>query len=370
MDLYTFLEDLLTSDVPTVMTNEFAQFGIQPREYIGAQILPEQNAPSDENTYRETEIYYRTVIANASTRYSPAQLKEGGVIGGEMLVTLGESDIAQQLTGRRFDALRAKLDEDAAMASQEFLSWVNSLVNMALVEFNEKQRWEAIVDAKTVAKGDSGVIEEVTYPDPTGHRVAAAVDWTDDTKNPWDEIEDMRQQLVDKGYSINRVVTTSKVMTTLKRNVHTARLAGRIQTFPDGSGNLQEIEQPVTDADLARVFEDHDLPQPETYDLNYHDEDGTANRFLPQGTFCIFAETGNQIEVKLSADPTTRRILRDTLGYVGLGYPAGQNSQGRHVNLEVKSNKPPRIEAEGWQTSLPVLTNPEALGVIHSITTV
>jgi len=61
-------------------------------------------------------------------------------------------------------------------------------------------------------------------------------------------------------------------------------------------------------------------------------------------------------------------ILPDTLGYFAIGRPAGQNTPGRVTHLASFTNKPPRIEAEGWQTSLPVIVEPESIGVIHSIT--
>jgi hypothetical protein len=32
-----------------------------------------------------------------------------------------------------------------------------------------------------------------------------------------------------------------------------------------------------------------------------------------------------------------------------------------------REDKPPRVESEGWQTSLPVLMEPEAVVVINSI---
>jgi hypothetical protein len=37
------------------------------------------------------------------------------------------------------------------------------------------------------------------------------------------------------------------------------------------------------------------------------------------------------------------------------------------VRAEHKEDKPPRIEAQGWQTSLPVITEPEAIGVLTGI---
>lgn len=368
MDLYEFIQRIMDGTIPTVMRNPFTQFGTIDQPYVGAEILPED--PVTENSYRETQISYRTVVANAGGRYSPAQIKRGGVIGGEMTVVLGDSDIAREFTGREYEAWRRYLDTDLNRAIQEFVGWVNSQVNMGLVEYNEIQRWQALVNGLVIRKGQNGLREEVEYPDPNGHRVSAAGDWTDPNVNPWDEISAQKQLLEDKGYTIRRVVTTSRVMTTLKRNPYTARLAGRTVEFPTGNGtDTQEIVQPVTNAQLAEVFDDEDLPAPTAYDRNYREEDGTAHRFLPQGTFCMFGNTGDEMEIYRDPDPETRRILTDTLGYTAVGLPAGRPRSGRTVNLDPQTNKPPRIEAEAWQTSLPVITNPEALGVIKDINT-
>ena len=84
-----------------IASNPLAQFG-RRRQYLGATLLPERLVP--ENNYTEEAIRYKTVIANAATRYSPAQLK-GGEIVGSFDVVLGHSDIARQFTGRDYDAL-------------------------------------------------------------------------------------------------------------------------------------------------------------------------------------------------------------------------------------------------------------------------
>jgi len=362
VDLGTFLERLIEQGrIDAVMTDEFAQFGISPRQYVGALLLPEEL--QEENTYRETEVSYRTVIANAGSRYSPAQIKDGGVIGGEMLVELGNSDISTQLRGDRYDDLVRYLNEDADMGSQEIMDWVNSLVNMALVEFNEKKRWEALEDA-SVEIEINGVTQTVTYPDPSGHRVAASLDWTNDANDPMVDILSMQAQLRDKGYILENIITSNSVMNTLRQNEQVARRAGAVVGQADNAVQIQNIDN----EDVQDVFDANNLPTPQTYDLNYYDEAGNANRFMSEDVMVFTCRTGRETEVRLSSDPTTRRILRETLGYTGIGIPAGQSEPGRTINMEHKTDKPPRIEADGWQTSLPVLTNPEAVGVINSIT--
>jgi hypothetical protein len=325
--------------------------------------MPEQER--SDNTYRETEVYYRTVVANAGSRYSPAQIKDGGVIGGEMLVELGESDISQRLKGDRYDDLVEYLTEyeGVSMAANEIMDWINSLVNMALVEYNEIKRFEALEDAEVTIE-INGTQEKIQYPDPSGHRVAASLDWTSDANDPMKDILGMQAQLRDKGYVLENIITSHEVMTTLRQNEHIARRAGAVVGQLDDRVQIQNI----SNEDVLTVFGQNNLPEPTSYNLNYYDESGTANRFMSKDVMIFTCRTGNETEVRLSAQPETRRLLRDTVGYVGIGTPAGQAGPGRAIDLQHKTNKPSRIEADGWQTSLPVLTNPEAVGVINNIT--
>ncbi len=363
VSLGTFLERLIEQGrVDAIMTNEFSQFGIEPRQYLGATLMPEQTR--EQNEYRETEVYYRTVVASSSTRYSPAQVREGGVIGGEMLVELGESDISRTLKGNRYDDMVEYLNQDSDLASQEMLDWINSMLNMALVEFNEIQRFECLVDAE-VEILVNGTTKTITYPDPPGHRVAAAGDWTADSYDPFDDIFAMQQHLRAKGYVIESILTSHEVMTTLRQNPNVAKRSGNVMSLNTTDSEI--YVQTIENSDVQAVFDQNNLPTPQEYNLNYYTEDGTPKRFLPNDVMLFTCRTGEETEVRLSADPEQRRMLRDTVGYTGVGTPAGQRTPGRAIDLQPKSDKPPRIEGDAWQTSLPVLTNPEAVGVIKNI---
>jgi hypothetical protein len=78
----------------------------------------------------------------------------------------------------------------------------------------------------------------------------------------------------------------------------------------------------------------------------------------------MIATTGRDESLDLG---DTQQLLTDTLGYTAVGRATGQGSPGRVVRMEAFENKPPRIEGEAWQTSLPVVTEPEAIVVIGSI---
>ena len=78
----------------------------------------------------------------------------------------------------------------------------------------------------------------------------------------------------------------------------------------------------------------------------------------------MLATTGRDATLDLG---DSEQLLTDTLGYTAIGRAAGQAQPGRVVRMEAFDNKPPRIEGEAWQTSLPVITEPEAIGVIAAI---
>jgi len=60
-------------------------------------------------------------------------------------------------------------------------------------------------------------------------------------------------------------------------------------------------------------------------------------------------------------------VAENVLGYFAIGRPVGQPDSGRVIRMQAYEDKPPRIEAEGWQTGLPVVTDPEALTTITGI---
>jgi hypothetical protein len=61
--------------------------------------------------------------------------------------------------------------------------------------------------------------------------------------------------------------------------------------------------------------------------------------------------------------------VSNPLGYTALGRVAGRMEPGRKINTAEYINHPPRFEAEGIQESLPVILEPEAIAVIHTINT-
>lgn len=358
-DLFTLVQQMIANgQFAALAGNPLAQFGPQ-RQYLGATILPERLVA--ENLYYEASIRYRTVIANDGTRYSPAQKKASGELVGEFLVELGDQDIARELSGRDYDALLKLLASTASVAAVDFMvGWTDRTVNQALIEKTELQRWQALVGASVVRVGDNGYTETVSYPNPAGHRAAAGGAWTSDAYDPYADISAMADLLADKGYTLSRIITSRAVVSILARNAKIQERVAPVRVLA-----ASNVFGRVGAQEINGAFQADNLPPIETYDLLYRDQVGSA-RFLPAGTMVFIADTG--IDGSLDLGDAARFLPNQgTLGYTAIGRAVGQTAPGRVIRAEVKQDKPPRVEAEGWMTSLPVVTEPEGVAVIHTI---
>lgn len=356
------LIDTMRADgtIETIARNRRAQFGRTGRRYVGATLLPERTVP--ENAYREEAVRYRTVIANDGTRYSPTQLKAGDLIGS-FLVELGESDIARQFDSQMYDALLRYLMSNQTMdAVASVTNWLDTTVNLALIEHDEKQRWQAIVDASVVRAGDNAYAETVTYSNPSGHRAAEGAPWSTDTTDIFGEIVVMADLLASKGYTVNRMFTSTAILAKMAGNNTVKTRTNRVVV--NTSGQITAASGRATRDDINGALQADGLPAIETYDLQYRTQTGTAY-FLKRDVFVLVATTGQDETLDFG---DSEELFPDTLGYLAIGRAAGQSAPGRVIQAEAKTDKPPRIEAEGWQTSLPVILHPEAIAVIHTIT--
>lgn len=347
--------------------NPLAQFGTTAREYLGASLLPERQVP--ENRFHDESVKYRTIIANAGTRYSPSQKKKGAIVGG-VDVILGNSDIASELTSQEYDALLNMLRRAAAgggnptmQAMAQIVRFLDTTVVTPLIELNEVWRWQAIVDAVVQARGDGDYHEDFTYPNPAGHRVAQIAPWSTDTTDIWEQISTQVQLLTDKGFSNFRFITSRRVVGIMSGNDKMKARAGRITV--DAGGQITAQFGRATRSQINAAFSEDGLPAIETYDLVYRTSTGSG-RFLKDNVFVIVGTTGRNEAIDLGDGSV--EVVENTLGYLGVGRPAGQSGPGRVVRMESFDNKPPRIESEGWQTSAPVILEPEAISVITGIT--
>jgi len=338
--------------------NQTAQFGTTSRQYLGATVLPERLVP--QNSFREDSIAYRTIVANASTRYSPPQ-KKGGQLIGSFLVELAEQDIASEFTSRDYDALLAYLRNGATMdAMYALTNFFDITINRALLELNEKDRWAAIVSAAVSRVGDNKYAETISYSDPSGHRAAAAAAWSTDATDIMAEIWGYVDMLAAKGFTVGRVISSRNVVSIMAGNDTIKSRAGKVTV---SGGSLVATTGKTDLAAINGIMTEDGLPPIEMYDLQYRTQSGTA-RFIPNTVFIMLCTTGRDEQLDLG---DTLEIIPDTIGYHAIGRPAGQSNPGRVIRAEAFANKPPRVEAEGWQTSLPVITEPEAIVVIHTI---
>lgn len=368
MELRELIELMITDNVfIKILNNPLAQFGPRARNYLGANLLPEKIVPV--NIFKEEYIMYRSNIANAGTRYSPPQLKGNNLVG-EMLVELAESDIASEFSSADYDALLRILERLEAVsqlaqvppeALASLIRFVDATINIPLVEFNEYMRWQAICNASVLLQGDGGFSETVQYSNPPGHRVVLGSQWSNPNYDPYPDIVAGYRLLTQLGYQISAQYCGLDVLMILLGNPKILQRLGYTAII---SGNV--IGQPgmaSIDTLNMRLAQDH-MPPIQTYDLQYRMQIGTQY-FFPRGTFVQVCTTGRDMDIDRGDGAPF--ILPDVLGYLAVGRPANRNYPGRAVVVEYNDKKGAPMKCQGWQTSLPVIFNPEALYVISGI---
>lgn len=368
MDLLALFKRLMADGTLAQVANNpaAAYTDGRARVYLGPSLLPER---ATENSFTDYGVRFRTVIANDGTRYSPAQLKADEGLVGFVRVEVGHSDIARQFTGRDYDLFLAMLNTRPEMeALVQFLDWTDITVNRALLDLNEKQRWQALLVGQVVRQGDNGYYELVQYPNPSGHRVTIAGAWTDDSYDPIPDLLAGQAKLAEKGYAATRMIATRKVAGILGANAKVRQRATATLSV-DVNGNIQgrpptKLAAPALNA----VLQAEGLPPLEVYDELYRDYSG-AKRFFAEDTIMMVGATGRDeriAEVNLQTVGTFD-VITDTLGYTALGRPVGVADSERVIRAWPHDDKPPRVHAEGWQATIPVITEVEALWVGSSI---
>lgn len=350
-----------------VVGNPLAQLGTANAPYLFATIMPERPVPVNE--YTEEGIRYRTVIANAGTRYSPVQIKKG-VITGMMRVTLGNSDIGSELSGQDYDALIRVLERtNGALtrptmeaATRIFGDWAEKTLNQPLLMHNELNRVNALVLAQVTLTGDNNYREVVNLPNPTGSRVTAGSTWSVNTNDPWTDIIARINFLKKKGYRVARIITSTDVLTILRNNDKVKARAGIISI---ASGTVTGLPGTLQEQQLNDLAQRDGIPPFEAYDRVYNTQ--TTYGYLLQRDAMIFV-AGTGRDERIERGDVEPVVVGDTLGYTAVGRAAGQNTSGRVVKVKsIDDEKPPRVKGEAWQTSFPVLSDPEAVTVITGI---
>lgn len=360
------LLDTLAQDgtLHRITTNPLAQFGTKNRAYLGARYLPERKVNT--NAFRETKISYRTVIANNGDRYSPAQKKNGKLIG-HFDVILADNDIADDFTGVEYDALIqfispivGPVDGNAVVsrAGLQLQNWVDKAINLPMVELNEKQRWEAMVNKAVVITGDNGYVETINYPKFNDLTLTGG-DWSDDTFDPWTDLTALVLAMSARGVTIRELAIGRQLLNIFMKN---AKVRARTSTVVVSTSNTIVGTSGVgditsTNAALAR----DGLPPFTLYDLQYRTQTG-GGFFLPRNALVAIGASEDEEVIDLGDGQF--ETVEGTLGYQAIGRGVGRPAPGRYILVESKEDKPPRVQAQGWQTSLPVIQQPELIGVI------
>jgi len=275
---------------------------------------------------------------------------------------VAEADIGSQLTSRDYDALRRYVGRGASVeAMAAVVNFVDTTIQVPLVEWCERARWQAIVNALVLLRGDNEYTEDVAYSNPSGHRAAAGGAWSLDTYDPMNDIFAMADLLANKGYPVVRIIASRNVVSILGGNDKIKTRTSRITVAPGGV--IGAVTGRATAAEINGIMQADGLPPIEQYDLTY--QTMTSNgRFLANNVMVFLGQTGEATTIDLgdSLEP-----LDNVMGYMAIGTAAGQDNPGRVVETEAFTRKPPRVEAEGWQTALPVITQPESIAVISGI---
>jgi hypothetical protein len=351
-----------------MMLNPIAQFGTDAEPFLGASILPE--VTKDENAYSEDQIRYRTLPALDGTRYSPTQLNGSGYLVGSFKVEFGDTDVASQLTAQDHDGLIKLLSRGSdVQAIAQAIQWADKTLLRPHLIKNEIQRWQAILDCQVIRRGSNGMEETVNYLNPAGHRVnaktgsgtvASPTGWYGNNYDPFEQdIFPMAQFLSSKGYTVNRIICPRALAYVLARNPKVVQRTSRV-TIAAG-GQLSATMGQVTLEELSRIAMQDSLPPIEIYDRVYRTASGTVP-FIPHNKFVMLCTTGRDQSIDIGDGQTIQ--LQDTLGYYGIGRPAGAAVPGRVVTTEIATRKPIGLFGEAYQTGLPVITEPEAIAVI------
>jgi hypothetical protein len=359
-----------SGDLDELINNPAAQFGTPDEPYEGARLLAEQ--PKEENMYKEDQVKYRSYVANAGSYYSPAQLNSAGELVGSFNVELGKTDQADQVTVQDYNNLMKLLNRKASReAILAAMRWMDNHILKPHLDLNEKYRWDAIIDAQVIRTGSNGYSETVPYPNPTDHRksipsgtVANPGGWyeTDTSYDPFEDIFGVVDLLDKKGYKVNRILTGGrKIPSVLGKNPTVRERTSRITVST--AGQIEAMPGRATQAQINAYLNEEGIPPIEIYRKTYHTRANGETLFVPDNKLVFICSTGRTQPVDLGDRGVLE--LANTLGYFGIGVPAGQFRPGRVVNTEERNLYPGGFYAEAIQMGLPVILHPEAIAVLE-----
>ena len=283
---------------------------------------------------------------------------------GNPAYKLGEIDIARQLTGRDFDNIRAIAPTNPNAAKAQLIAWLNTALNLSIVEKQEIQRWQLIVDAIIRIRGTDGKTSDVGFAAPVEHRltipsgtVGIPTGWYG-TVDPMEAIFYMKTLLNSKGYELARIIGDSDITAALALN---PVMQGRTGVFTVNSGTLTQRTGLVSKAALDAYFGGFGLPAMEEYNLTYRTQTGSGF-FKPRGSMVFIAATGRNETIDLG--DAGLQIVENTAGYYAIGTAVGEDAPGRVIRTEARNLKPVGIYGQAFQTSLPGNLESDGIAVL------
>jgi hypothetical protein len=368
-DVASLLEQLEgEGQLRAALNDPRAQFAIDRKQYWGATVLPIQNVEED-GPFREYGVRWRTVVATDSTRYSPVTLRQVAR-GGSVLIELGEKDAGAQIFGRDLERIRKALNGGRLQGSPSAASLLTQLTvkgaTQPLVEKEEKERLEAMVDGLVKRRGDNGYSEDVTFPNPVGHRVTVADEINDPAINPLEAIDYQLSFMRGKGYPVTQIRTSTKVINALRNNPSVTRAVGSF-TYIDSGGQVQSGQNSVTldqiNAYLAANGQGY--PPIVAYDEVYETLYG-PKRFLREDAMLMVSTVPIDLDTIRQLTGDSELPAPTSLGYYGLGITENQSAPGRAVVADYYDrDRGARISVKSWESSAPVLLESEALSVLN-----
>lgn len=359
MNIEQLISQLYTDgSIKRLTGNVLAQFGTKQSELLGATLLPDQTV--EENAFTEDGIAMRTIVALDGARYSPVQ-KRGKALATSMKVQLGDSDVGSDLTASVYDQVIRSLANGKDMeAAAKVIRWADKQLMQALIQLSERHRWQALLNAQIERRGDNNYVELVSYPNPAGHRVTSPLPLADASQDPLELIFDMADFLFKKGYNLRMVAGNRTTLTRIAQHPKVAIRTSAIQVA-DGGTLAQVAAGRMTREKLNALVSEDKIPAFTEYNGQYFDDLGQYP-YIPDNKLVFIGETDREASIEIAENRSY--ILNGTLGYYAIGRATGQPDAGRVLKLFPKEDRPARIDGEAYQTTLPVILDPEAVGVI------
>ena len=364
MDLMTLINTIREEgDIERLIRNPLAQFGNarRQREYLGARLLPERLV--GENILEEEDTKFRSVIAEDSGRYDPAQKRKRSE-AQEMQISLGHFDIKREIDGREYDAILRLLNSQQDNAARtQMISLIDRLLFQALLDKKELQRWQAMVDAEVTVTKTNGQQYTVQLEDPTGHRFMSGGFWNDDTFDPFEAIFQGANLLKDAGFEVAWAITNYTGVAAMRNNEQIRTRTGGM-TVDTVNNAVTPVRGIPTNARINSVLGEQGIPPITEYNLGYYTET-TYEKFLRDGVFVMIGRTPR--EEVIARENGEDLLLFSTLGYYAVGTPQGKTSAGDVIKIFPKEDKPVRIEGEAYGVGFPVPLESYAMVVIDGI---